>query len=52
MKQVGITEAKRLFPQLLAEVEQGASIVITRRGKAVARMVKEHPPGKPPETVA
>ncbi len=41
MKRVGLTQAKRLFLDLVAEVERGEVVVITRRGKVVARMIKE-----------
>ena len=50
MKRVSVTEAKRLFSHLIAEVEQGEVVVITRRGKVVARLVKEDPAGKLHET--
>lgn len=39
MKTVGSYEAKTHLPSLLEEVERGAEIVITRHGKAVARLV-------------
>lgn len=39
MKQVGVYEAKTNLPKLLEEVENGASIVITRHGKPVAHLV-------------
>lgn len=39
MKTVGSYEAKTHLPRLLEEVERGAEIVITRHGKAVARLV-------------
>jgi prevent-host-death family protein len=39
MTSVGAFEAKTHFSQLLARVERGEEIVITRRGKAVARLV-------------
>ena len=39
MKTVGSYEAKTHLPRLLEEVEHGAEIVITRHGKAVARLV-------------
>jgi prevent-host-death family protein len=42
MKEVGAFEAKSRLGQLLDRVEAGEEIVITRRGKAVARLV---PPG-------
>ena len=39
MKTVGSYEAKTHLPRLLEEVERGAEIVITRHGKAIARLV-------------
>jgi prevent-host-death family protein len=39
MPSVGAFEAKTHFAQLLERVERGEEIVITRRGKAVARLV-------------
>lgn len=39
MKEVGAFEAKNRLGQLLDWVEAGEEVVITRRGKAVARMV-------------
>jgi prevent-host-death family protein len=39
MTSVGAFEAKTHFSQLLERVERGEEIVITRRGKAVARLV-------------
>lgn len=42
MKEVGAFEAKTKFGQLLDQVEAGEEIVITRRGKIVARLA---PPG-------
>ena len=39
MKEVGAFEAKTRLGQLLDLVEAGEEVVITRRGKAVARMV-------------
>jgi prevent-host-death family protein len=39
MKEVGAFEAKSRFGQLLDWVEAGDEIVITRRGKVVARLV-------------
>lgn len=35
---VSITEAKKRFAELLRAVEAGEEVVITRRGKAVARL--------------
>lgn len=39
MREVGAFEAKNKFGTLLDLVETGEEIVITRRGKAVARLV-------------
>jgi prevent-host-death family protein len=40
-KSLSVTQAKAHFFDLLARVETGEAIVITRRGKAVARLVPE-----------
>lgn len=39
MKTVAVFEAKNRFSELLASVERGEEIAITRRGVAVARLV-------------
>jgi prevent-host-death family protein len=39
MRQVGAFEAKTHLSELLAAVEAGEEITITRRGRAVARLV-------------
>ena len=39
MKEIGAFEAKNKFGQLLDWVEGGEEVVITRRGKVVARLV-------------
>jgi prevent-host-death family protein len=44
MKKIGAFEAKNKFGQLLDWVEAGDEVVITRRGKVVARLV---PPPEP-----
>jgi prevent-host-death family protein len=41
--QVGAFEAKNQLSALLDEVERGAEIVITRRGKPVAKLVPAAP---------
>ena len=41
MKTVQASEAKTHFLRLLDEVERGESIVITRRGKPVARIMPD-----------
>ena len=43
MRAVGAFEAKNKLGQLLDEVEHGEEIVITRRGKEVARLVPVRP---------
>jgi prevent-host-death family protein len=39
MREVGAFEAKNKFGTLLDWVEKGEEIVITRRGKAIARLI-------------
>jgi len=39
MKEIGAFEAKNKFGQLLDWVEAGDEVIITRRGKVVARLV-------------
>ena len=39
MREVGSYEAKTRLPELLKAVEKGETIVVTRHGKAVARIV-------------
>jgi len=39
MKTVGLFEAKSHFSALILEVEGGASVVVTKKGKPVARIV-------------
>lgn len=41
MRAVGAFEAKTHLSELLAAVEQGETVVITRRGRPVARLVPE-----------
>jgi prevent-host-death family protein len=43
MKALSIVEAKSRFSALLAEVEAGAEIAVTRHGKVVARIVPDGP---------
>jgi prevent-host-death family protein len=43
MKEIGAFEAKNRLGTLLDWVEQGEEVVITRRGKAVARLVPARP---------
>lgn len=48
MKTVTATEARRRLIQILEEVEQGASYLVTRYGRPVMRML---PPGTDPDLV-
>ncbi len=48
MKSVSVVEAKSHFSSLLAEVEAGGEVAVTRYGKVVARLV----PGEPPKMAA
>ena len=41
MREVQASEAKAHLPQLLDEVEHGETIIITRHGRAIARLVPE-----------
>jgi len=41
MREVQASEAKTHLPQLLDEVERGETIVITRHGRPIARLVPE-----------
>ncbi len=43
MREVGAFEAKNKLGQLLDWVERGEEIIITRRGKAVARLMSAEP---------
>jgi prevent-host-death family protein len=42
MREVGAFEAKTHLSELLAAVEAGETVTITRRGKAIARLVPIH----------
>lgn len=41
MKQIGASDAKARFAECLDEVERGETTVITRHGRAIARLVPE-----------
>ncbi|HEY1425920.1 MAG TPA: type II toxin-antitoxin system prevent-host-death family antitoxin [Caulobacteraceae bacterium] len=43
MKEVGVLEAKTHFSALLDEVSAGEEVVITRHGKAIAKLVPSAP---------
>jgi prevent-host-death family protein len=45
MREIGAFEAKSKLGQLLDWVEAGEEVIITRRGKAVARMVSANQNG-------
>jgi prevent-host-death family protein len=44
MREIQASEAKAHLAQLLDEVERGETVVITRHGKPIARLVPEKPP--------
>ena len=52
MERVGIYDAKAHLSEIVERVESGAEVVITRRGKAVARIVPMKAPAKDSRTVA
>lgn len=41
MREIQASEAKAHLPQILDEVERGETVVITRHGRAIARLVPE-----------
>jgi prevent-host-death family protein len=41
MREIQASEAKVHLPQLLADVERGETLIITRHGRAIARIVPE-----------
>lgn len=41
MRSVTVADAKARLSAVLAEVEAGGEVVITRRGRAVARIIRE-----------
>jgi prevent-host-death family protein len=41
MREIQASEAKAKLPQLLDDVERGQTIIITRHGRAIARIVPE-----------
>jgi prevent-host-death family protein len=47
MKSVGLAEAKAHLSALLDAVEAGDEVVITRRGRAVARLIADRGPEQP-----
>jgi len=41
MREIQATEAKAHLPQLLDDVERGETVIITRHGRPIARIVPE-----------
>jgi prevent-host-death family protein len=41
MREIQASEAETHLPQLLDEVERGETVIITRHGRAIARIVPE-----------
>ena len=41
MREIQASQAKAHLPQLLDEVERGETLIITRHGRAIARIVPE-----------
>ena len=52
MKEIGAFEAKNHLGTLLDRVERGEEVVITRRGKPVARLVPSRPSVSPDDARA
>lgn len=46
MEKISVADTKAHLSELLVRVEEGEDIVITRRGKPVARLSPVHPPRK------
>jgi prevent-host-death family protein len=45
-RSVSAREANQQFSRILRDVEAGAEILVTRRGRPVARIVPAHPSGE------
>lgn len=43
MREIDAADAQARLPRLLDEVERGQTIVITRRGRRIARLVSDRP---------
>ena len=52
MERVGIYDAKARLSEIIGRVEAGSEVLITRRGKAVARIVPVKTPGTDKRTAA
>lgn len=48
MRSVGVAQAKAQLSRILTELEQGREVVITRRGRPVARVSAGAVPSQPP----
>lgn len=42
MREIQASEAKTNLPRILTAVERGETVIITRHGRAIARIVPEH----------
>ena len=52
MKHIGIKQARQQLPALIDQVEAGAGVIITRQGKAVARLIAVSKTPKPLPSLA
>lgn len=43
MREIQVSDAKARLPQILDDVERGETVVITRHGRPIARLVPEPP---------
>jgi prevent-host-death family protein len=43
MREIQVSDAKARLPQILDDVERGETVVITRHGRPIARIVPEPP---------
>ena len=43
MREIQVSDAKARLPQILDDVERGETVVITRHGQPIARLVPEPP---------
>jgi prevent-host-death family protein len=41
MREIEASEAQMRLPQILGEIERGETVIITRHGRAIARLVPE-----------
>jgi prevent-host-death family protein len=52
MDSVSLADAKARLSELVERAANGEEVVITRRGKPVARLIPERPPRKPIDVAA